>query len=263
MRVVVVVLAAAVGMLLVEVLRPGRRWPRVSGWWLRAGLINGFQVFAVWLAGVTYDRWMRGHALWSAEVLGAPAAIAIGYLALGLQLYWSHRWRHEVGFLWRTLHQLHHSPQRVELLTAFYKHPVEIVLESILATFTLYMVCGLTPTHAMIATSTSGIAGLVYHWNIDTPRWLGYIIQRPESHCVHHQEGVHAFNYSELPLFDMIFGTFRNPARFEGVCGLGQAEHRFGAILLGRDVYRPPRAPEPAPDPVPDLAVEPAARRAP
>jgi sterol desaturase/sphingolipid hydroxylase (fatty acid hydroxylase superfamily) len=49
------------------------------------------------------------------------------------------------------------------------------------------------------------------HANLRTPRWLGYIIQRPESHGIHHERGLHAFNYADLPLWDMVFGTFRNP----------------------------------------------------
>ena len=63
------------------------------------------------------------------------------------------------------------------------------------------------------------------------------MIQRPESHCIHHEQGVHAFNYSELPIVDILFGTFANPARFVGSCGLGDGrEERFGELLTGRDV---------------------------
>ena len=29
--------------------------------------------------------------------------------------------------LWRTLHQLHHSPKRLEIVTSFYQHPLEII----------------------------------------------------------------------------------------------------------------------------------------
>ena len=55
------------------------------------------------------------------------------------------------------------------------------------------------------------MAELLYHWNVSTPAWLGYLIQRPESHCVHHQHGLHRYNYADLPVWDMLFGTFRNP----------------------------------------------------
>ena len=75
------------------------------------------------------------------------------------------------------------------------------------------------------------------HANIRTPKWLGYIIQRPESHGVHHARGVHRYNYSDLPLWDIVFGTFRNPDAFEGECGLTPgASARLGAMLLGQDV---------------------------
>jgi sterol desaturase/sphingolipid hydroxylase (fatty acid hydroxylase superfamily) len=54
---------------------------------------------------------------------------------------------------------------------------------------------------------------------------------------VHHQEGVHSFNYSDLPLWDMLFGTFRNPRTFDARCGFGiEGESRLGEMLLGVDV---------------------------
>lgn len=97
--------------------------------------------------------------------------------------------------------------------------------------------CGARPEAALVITTTSGVLGLFYHWNIATPHWLGYVVQRPESHCIHHQQDVHAYNYSELPLIDIVFGTFQNPRRFVGQCGLGAGrEQRFAALLLGHDV---------------------------
>ena len=68
-----------------------------------------------------------------------------------------------------------------------------------------------------------------------TPQWLGYLIQRPESHCVHHRMGVHYYNYADLPFWDMLFGTFRNPRQFMGECGFeGGADLRMGAIFALR-----------------------------
>jgi len=56
---------------------------------------------------------------------------------------------------------------------------------------------------------------------VRTPYWVGYIVQRPESHCIHHQEGMHAYNFSDLPLWDILFGSFRNPRRGQARCGFG------------------------------------------
>jgi sterol desaturase/sphingolipid hydroxylase (fatty acid hydroxylase superfamily) len=63
------------------------------------------------------------------------------------------------------------------------------------------------------------------------------VIQRPEAHCEHHRLGVHAWNYGDLPIWDLLFGTFRNPERFEGRCGFeAPADRRVFAMLGFRDV---------------------------
>jgi sterol desaturase/sphingolipid hydroxylase (fatty acid hydroxylase superfamily) len=69
---------------------------------------------------------------------------------------------------------------------------------------------------------------------------VGYFIQRPESHLVHHGRGVHAFNYADLPLWDMVFGTFRNPVAMESEAGFYDgASTRVAEMLAFRDVSRP------------------------
>jgi hypothetical protein len=51
---------------------------------------------------------------------------------------------------------------------------------------------------------------------------------------------VHQHNFSDLPLWDMIFGTFENPATFDGEAGFYDgASRRIGSMLLGRDVTSP------------------------
>ena len=59
----------------------------------------------------------------------------------------------------------------------------------------------------------AGLAELFLHWNVNTPKWVGYFIQRPEAHCIHHKEGLHAYNYSELPVINWLFGTLREPGQ--------------------------------------------------
>jgi sterol desaturase/sphingolipid hydroxylase (fatty acid hydroxylase superfamily) len=75
------------------------------------------------------------------------------------------------------------------------------------------------------------------HFNVRTPVWLGYLIQRPESHSIHYYRGFHAHNYSDLPLWDLLWGTFRNSREFKVDVGFEKAESRqIGAMLCGRDV---------------------------
>jgi sterol desaturase/sphingolipid hydroxylase (fatty acid hydroxylase superfamily) len=239
MLIPLIVLGVAALMMLCELAPPGRRWPQVAGWWLRTALLNAVQVGIVVLAGLEWDGWMQHHRWWSADALGVTGGAIVGYLAITFVYYWWHRWRHESTFLWRWLHQVHHSPQRIEVITSFYKHPLEILANSLLSSAILYFVVGLSPRAAAYAVLLTGLAELFYHWNVATPYWLGFLVQRPESHCVHHQEGVHSFNYADLPLWDMLFGTFRNPRAWHDTCGFGpEREQQLVPMLLGVDVNK-------------------------
>lgn len=225
-------------MIAVEALAPGRRWPSVPRWLPRALLVNSVQAGAVFLAGLTWDRWFPQLRLWDASGLGVWAGAAAGYLVHTFVYYWWHRVRHEVAFLWRWVHQVHHSPQRIEVVTSFYKHPIEILVNGALSSFVLYAVVGITAPAGALAMTVAGVAELFYHWNVRTPYWLGFLVQRPESHCIHHRAAWHRSNYADLPLWDMLFGTFENPRRFEASCGFGpERERRLGEMLAGRDVY--------------------------
>jgi sterol desaturase/sphingolipid hydroxylase (fatty acid hydroxylase superfamily) len=237
MAIPLIVLGVAALMIVCELLLPGRSWPQVRGWWARAVLLNGVQVGSVLLAGLAWDGWMVRHRPWSLDAAGDIWGGVLGYLAITLVYYGWHRWRHSSSLLWRWFHQVHHSPQRIEIITSFYKHPFEILINGVLSAAIVYIGVGLGPAAAANAVLLSGLAELFYHWNVPTPYWVGFFFQRPESHCIHHQEGVHSYNYADLPLWDMLFGTFRNPRRWESRCGFGpRGEHRLGEMLRGVDV---------------------------
>jgi sterol desaturase/sphingolipid hydroxylase (fatty acid hydroxylase superfamily) len=150
-------------MMAVETLQAGRKWPNVRGWWLRAILLNSVQVGAVWIAGVGWNGWMLRHRPWSVDALGAVGGAIAGYIAITFIYYWWHRWRHQSNLLWRWLHQMHHSPQRIEVITSFYKHPFEILANSVLSSAILYIVVGVGPEAAAGAVLLSGLAE---NWSI-------------------------------------------------------------------------------------------------
>jgi sterol desaturase/sphingolipid hydroxylase (fatty acid hydroxylase superfamily) len=232
-----VVCALAAVMIATERVARARAWPRVAGWWTRALAFNALQFGVAWLAGSTWERWLSRYRPWSLDELGTAGGALVGYLAITLVYYGWHRLRHAQPFLWRWLHQLHHSPARIEILTSFYKHPLELLANSLLSAAILYFLVGVGPAAAAWAILLTGVAELFYHWNVRTPHWLGYLIQRPESHCVHHQLGLHGRNYGDLPLWDMLFGTFHNPRDWNGSCGFGEErERRVADLLLGREV---------------------------
>jgi sterol desaturase/sphingolipid hydroxylase (fatty acid hydroxylase superfamily) len=227
-------------MFAVERIAPGRNWPEVPGWWARALAFNGAQVGSVYLAGVAWDGFMLRHRPWSLDELGPTVGGVLGYLVITFVYYWWHRARHASPVLWRLFHQVHHSPQRIEIITSFYKHPFELVANGVLSSAILYLGCGLSAEAATLAVLLSGLAELVYHWNVRTPYWLGFVIQRPESHCVHHQEHHHRQNFGDLPLWDMLFGTFHNPREWSLRCGFGEREQVLAPMLLCRDVNGTP-----------------------
>jgi len=77
------------------------------------------------------------------------------------------------------------------------------------------------------------------HINSKTPQWASYIIQRSESHSVHHQKGVHAYNYSVLPIFDILFGTFNHPKSFSKDIGFYHgASTKIPEMLIFKDIAK-------------------------
>ncbi len=179
---------------------------------------------------------MRGGSLFHLGAShDAAASGTVAYLVSTLVFYAWHRARHEVPVLWRVFHQMHHSACRIELLTSFYKHPLEQLANSVLSAAIAYPLLGLTPAGAAVYTFLCALAEFVYHVNVRTPRWLGFVIQRPEMHRIHHGRGQHAGNYADLPIWDMLFGTYANPARFDGECGF-DAERELRALEMLRFV---------------------------
>jgi sterol desaturase/sphingolipid hydroxylase (fatty acid hydroxylase superfamily) len=218
---------------------PANELPKTRAWWPRVIFVNVIQLGVVILAGLTWDRWLARKSVFQlSSSLGDPMAALITYFISTFIYYWWHRVRHESQLFWRLCHQLHHSPRRLELLTSFYKHPVEIVLNSLLSSALAYTILGCSVTAAGFYTIVCALAELFYHWNIRTPRWLGHLIQRPESHRVHHRYRHHTQNFADLPLWDWMFGTLHNPKISPASCGFEPwREDRFEDLLGFRDVH--------------------------
>ena len=154
-------------------------------------------------------------------------------------VYGWHRSMHNSTVLWRGFHQMHHSAERLDTYGAFWFSPLDLVGWTALSSLCLTVIVGLSPQATTMVLYITTFLSVFQHANIRTPRWLGYIVQRPESHSVHHQRGLHAFNYSDLPLFDLMFGTFRNPPAFATEQGFWDgASTQVPQMLAFRDVSR-------------------------
>jgi sterol desaturase/sphingolipid hydroxylase (fatty acid hydroxylase superfamily) len=236
---------AAIGLyaalILWEAVAPARPLPRVRGW-----AAKGLTAFAVYFYLSTYlpllwDRHLAPYQVLDLGGLGMVQGAVISVLVYELGVYWWHRAMHRFDPLWRVFHQLHHSAERVDTFGAFWFSPWDMIGWTALGSLALTLV-GVSPEAATAALLFELFLGTFQHMNVRTPRWLGYIVQRPESHSVHHERGVHRYNYSDLPLFDLMFGTWRNPADFAALQGFYDgASSRIGAMLAFRDVSQPPR----------------------
>jgi sterol desaturase/sphingolipid hydroxylase (fatty acid hydroxylase superfamily) len=236
---VVTTLLIALGFIVVERLWPANELPRVRAWYARVVLINAVQGGIVVLAGLTWDRWLNAASLFRLrDDMGVVPQAIVAYVVSSFVYYWWHRWRHTSRYWWNVCHQLHHSPRRIEIFTAFYKHPVEITINSILSAAITYALLGVSVQAGALYTLMTAVAEFFYHWNVRTPRWIGPIFQRPESHRVHHKKGYHTNNYADLPVFDILFGTYENPSRPVPECGFTpDREDRFEDMLAFRDLH--------------------------
>jgi len=234
-----VILIVFVCCFVLERVTPGWPLPRVRTWPVRVLLVNAVQLGVVLLAGMSWERWLASWSLFRLSHHVSPAAGGLlAYFIATFVFYWWHRWRHESDLLWRLFHQIHHSPQRLEVITSFYKHPAEMVVNSMIGSLLVYTLLGLSLEAGGVYTLCTALGEFFYHTNARTPRWVGFVFQRPEMHRIHHRHGHHRNNYGDITWWDMLFGTYENPAEWRHSCGFDDArEQRLTEMLAWRDVH--------------------------
>ncbi|KGQ18777.1 Sterol desaturase [Lysobacter dokdonensis DS-58] len=199
--------------------RTGWRWPERSGWQATGVLCFGLLALVNGAVSAAMGRVFPGVHLFDGAAWGIAAGTVVGYLLLSLGNAVLHGAYHHFDVLWRHVHRMHHAPQRLDVAGVMYQTPLEMAANAVLFFVVTRLLLGLDPVATMACAYIGAFYGMFQHFNLRTPRWLGWFIQRPEAHCEHHRRGVHAGNYSDLPLWDMLAGTWRNPADFEGELG--------------------------------------------
>ncbi|PWE17381.1 fatty acid hydroxylase [Marinicauda salina] len=220
-----------------EVIAPASGASCDKRWRLFAGAINILNIVVVLTAGVIFSGWIDANSLVTLPprfgVIGTSFAV---FLTAGFVTYWWHRLMHASDTIWRMVHQLHHSPSRVETLTAFYVHPLDSFAAAFLNAVVAYWILGASAWATGLAFFYVSVFNLIAHADMRTPYWLGFFLQRPEMHRIHHERGAHRNNYG-LPIFDMLFGTWCNPTGAPVACGFSEPnEYRVRDMLLMRDV---------------------------
>jgi len=226
--------------LVLERVFPARPLPKVKGWYLGCFVMFLLASALNTVCPGVVTSLLGSHVPLHLGALGVLGGGAVGYLVGDFVSYLLHRLLHNVPWLWRWTHQMHHAAERVDVAGVAYFHPFDVIVQ-IFATTLAALLLGISTDAAVLAGYLSLLASVFGHMNVRTPRWIGWIIQRPEAHAIHHARGVHAYNYGTFMLWDIAFGTFRNPATFtETPAGFWDgASRKIGAMLLGRDVGEP------------------------
>jgi sterol desaturase/sphingolipid hydroxylase (fatty acid hydroxylase superfamily) len=156
-----------------------------------------------------------GLALWPADWPMALQILVGVFVVDGLE-YARHRAAHCFAWLWRA-HALHHSADRMHVLKSGRGHFLDMVLRHLLVFLPLAAIG--TPTVVLLAWVAALTAlGTIGHANVDVrvPRFLHRLVMTPQVHRVHHGQEVELAlaNYANVfPVWDVLFGTFRDPAR--------------------------------------------------
>lgn len=227
--------ATYAAMVAIERFGTGHRWPDVRRWQLTGAACFAMLGTINTLVGALAKRLLPHVHLFDGSRWGVVGGTLVGYAVLSFGNALMHRAYHRHDWLWRHVHQAHHAPPRMDVAGVMYQTPCEGLGDALLFVAVSVFLLGLDPLASALVAWIGAFYGMFQHFNLRTPRWLGWFIQRPEAHALHHTRGVHAWNYSDLPLWDMLWGTFRNPATFEGELGLGPDTPGMWTLMAGHD----------------------------
>lgn len=145
-----------------------------------------------------------------------PIQLAIALILGDFALYWHHRLAHRLRWLWAS-HVVHHQSRRIDLSAGLRNHPLAEVGTCIF--WGLLLVFGVSPAVMLFAAGLIGAWVLLIHrcetgWYPAVPSPIGYILNLPAHHRMHHLEEERAghCNFGHLfIIWDRLFATYRAP----------------------------------------------------
>ncbi|MTI40197.1 sterol desaturase family protein [Fulvivirga lutimaris] len=198
---------------------PRQQFPKI-----KYATLRGIAAFGVFFYLSSYlpiftDGYLASFQVVDLSALNTALQVVIGLFFYQFLLYFWHYAMHKSDRLWKVFHQMHHSSEKLDIPSTYYFSPMDMIGFTLLGSLCFALIIGLSPEAITIVLITLNFLSIFQHANIKTPQWVGYIIQRPEQHAVHHSRGVHKYNYSDFPIYDVIFGTFKNPKDYQGEAG--------------------------------------------
>lgn len=235
----IIVISIFVVLAIAEEIRPARPLQKIPYWRL-AGIASFLIYFFVSsYLPLIWNDYLAQYRVFDLTWLGDYWGALVALLVYELGVYGWHRSMHKSNLLWKIFHQMHHSAERVDTYGAFYFSLMDMIGFTFLTSLAMIWIGGFTAQATLYAIYGATFLAVIQHANINTPQWMGYIFQRPESHSLHHARGIHAYNYSDLPLYDIIFRSFKNPKGFSAETGFFEgASYKIGNMLLFRDINK-------------------------
>jgi len=196
--------------------------------------------------GITVGGLAVGCCWWLTSSLrtsvGFPLSISTWHFAFQIALvlllgdlidYARHYSEHQSsGVLWR-IHSVHHSIRYFTTYTGSRLHPLEPIL-----VYSGYgLIAGLLGCSFYTALTIFVVAMMIMspqHLNVDTDiGWLRYVFVYTDAHRWHHDiDKIPACNYANVFTFwDILFGTFHQPHKFNGDMGVRPFEDDFPTAL--------------------------------
>ncbi|MES2410793.1 MAG: sterol desaturase family protein [Bacteroidota bacterium] len=235
----IIVICIFFGLMILEELFPGRPLPQIKYWKIRGVIAFIIYFFLSSYLPFPWNEFLAKYQIFDLTLLGNYWGALVALLIYEFGVYIWHRSMHKSDLLWRMFHQMHHSAERVDTYGAFYFSPMDTFGFTFLTSLALVWIGGFTPQATIYAIYAATFLAVIQHANIKTPQWMGYIFQRPESHSLHHAKEIHAYNYSDLPLFDLILGTFKNPKEFSTETGFYDgASSKIKQMILFKDINK-------------------------
>jgi sterol desaturase/sphingolipid hydroxylase (fatty acid hydroxylase superfamily) len=159
-------------------------------------------------------HWMVSPAFQAAVATQSkPLQLLEAILIANVGGYLGHRLSHEVPFLWK-FHKIHHSIAEMDWLAAAHVHPLDQMVTKALTIVPLYMM-GFSKATFGAYIGLAVFWAVLIHANVRfKPGLLRWVIATPQFHHWHHSNEPEAFNKNfagELPLLDLLFGTFYLP----------------------------------------------------
>jgi len=152
--------------------------------------------------------------------------VALALVSVEWAQYWVHRAQHAWPLLWR-FHAVHHSARRLYWLNAGRVHPLEAVVNYLVAVPVLVALgCGAEPLAVYLVFIS--VCASAQHANVDFRLGpLNWVLSQGPVHRWHHAPGKadadHNFGVV-LILWDLVFGTFKAPGDWPERVGIDPVE---------------------------------------